>query len=204
MWLQGTRRRCRAHVQRPATTCTRVRRASTSGKDDSQTRTSVRLTRHPGGMPSPSAPLPARVTATVEDLTPEAVRAYRDALERAYRTPATIAKHLSAIRGLAAAVGAMPTCERSGRPASHAASRAPCRTRSWGAVNEAVTRGNVAAKRSPRRALERRNGLVTLIHAQRVLEPTGVRHAARVGYGQSSCSASSVGPSSIRALRCTG
>jgi site-specific recombinase XerD len=44
--------------------------------------------------------------AAVEDLTPEAVRAYRDALERAGRTPATIAKHLSAIRGLAAAVGA--------------------------------------------------------------------------------------------------
>ncbi len=44
--------------------------------------------------------------ATVEDLTPDAVRAYRDALEPADRTPATIAKHLSAIRGLAAAVGA--------------------------------------------------------------------------------------------------
>jgi integrase len=44
--------------------------------------------------------------ASVEDLTPEAVRAYRDALEHADRTPATIAKHLSAIRGLAAAVGA--------------------------------------------------------------------------------------------------
>jgi site-specific recombinase XerD len=44
--------------------------------------------------------------ATVENLTPEAVRAYRDALELADRTPATIAKHLSAIRGLAAAVGA--------------------------------------------------------------------------------------------------
>jgi site-specific recombinase XerD len=34
------------------------------------------------------------------------VRAYRDALEHADRTPATIAKHLSAIRGLAAAIGA--------------------------------------------------------------------------------------------------
>lgn len=44
--------------------------------------------------------------ATVEDLTPEAVRAYRDALEHADRTPATIAKHLSAIRSLAATVGA--------------------------------------------------------------------------------------------------
>jgi hypothetical protein len=31
--------------------------------------------------------------AAVEDLTPEAVRAYRDALELADRTPATIAKH---------------------------------------------------------------------------------------------------------------
>ncbi len=37
--------------------------------------------------------------ATVEDLTPEAVRGYRDALEHANRTPTTIAKHLSAIRG---------------------------------------------------------------------------------------------------------
>ncbi len=44
--------------------------------------------------------------ATVEDLTPEAVRACRDALEHADRTPATIAKYLSAIRGFAAAVGA--------------------------------------------------------------------------------------------------
>ena len=44
--------------------------------------------------------------AVVGDLTPEAVRAYRDALEHADRSPATIAKHLSAIRGLAAAVGA--------------------------------------------------------------------------------------------------
>ena len=44
--------------------------------------------------------------ATVAELTPEAVRAYRDALELADRTPATVAKHLSAIRGLAAAVGA--------------------------------------------------------------------------------------------------
>ena len=44
--------------------------------------------------------------ATAQDLTPEALRAYRDALEHADRSPATIAKHLSAIRGLAAAVGA--------------------------------------------------------------------------------------------------
>jgi len=34
------------------------------------------------------------------------VRAYRDALERAGRSPATVAKHLSALRGLASAVGA--------------------------------------------------------------------------------------------------
>jgi site-specific recombinase XerD len=44
--------------------------------------------------------------ATAEDLTPEAVRAYRDALERSGRSPATVAKHLSALRGLADAVGA--------------------------------------------------------------------------------------------------
>jgi integrase/recombinase XerC len=40
------------------------------------------------------------------DLTPEAVRAYRDALEHAGRSPATVAKHLSALRGLADAIGA--------------------------------------------------------------------------------------------------
>jgi site-specific recombinase XerD len=43
--------------------------------------------------------------AAPEDLTPEAVRAYRDALERAGRSPATVAKHLSALRGLAEALG---------------------------------------------------------------------------------------------------
>jgi site-specific recombinase XerD len=43
--------------------------------------------------------------ATREDLTPEAVRAYRDALERAGRSSATVAKHLSALRGLADALG---------------------------------------------------------------------------------------------------
>jgi site-specific recombinase XerD len=43
--------------------------------------------------------------ATPADLTPEAVRAYRDALERAGRAPATVAKHLSALRGLAEALG---------------------------------------------------------------------------------------------------
>jgi site-specific recombinase XerD len=39
-------------------------------------------------------------------VTPEAVRAYRDALEHAGRSPATVAKHLSALRGLADALGA--------------------------------------------------------------------------------------------------
>ena len=43
--------------------------------------------------------------ATPADLTPEAVRAYRDALERTGRAPATVAKHLSALRGLADALG---------------------------------------------------------------------------------------------------
>ena len=43
--------------------------------------------------------------ATAEDLTAEAVRAYRDALEHAGRSPATVAKHLSALRGLAEALG---------------------------------------------------------------------------------------------------
>jgi site-specific recombinase XerD len=43
--------------------------------------------------------------ATPDDLTAEAVRAYRDQLERAGRSPATVAKHLSALRGLADALG---------------------------------------------------------------------------------------------------
>jgi site-specific recombinase XerD len=46
-----------------------------------------------------------RPDATPADLTPGAVRAYRDALERAGRSPATVAKHLSALRGLAEALG---------------------------------------------------------------------------------------------------
>lgn len=44
--------------------------------------------------------------ATAVDVTPQAVRAWRDALEAQGRSPATIAKHLSALRKLAAAVGA--------------------------------------------------------------------------------------------------
>jgi site-specific recombinase XerC len=43
-----------------------------------------------------------------EDLTPERVRSYRDQLERAGRTPATVAKHLSALRQLAQALDADP------------------------------------------------------------------------------------------------
>jgi len=43
--------------------------------------------------------------AAPDDVTAEAVRAYRDALERAGRSPATVAKHLSALRGLAEALG---------------------------------------------------------------------------------------------------
>src|SRR3954454_2949634 len=39
--------------------------------------------------------------ARLEDLTAEAVRAYRDQLEHSGRSPATVAKHLSALRGLA-------------------------------------------------------------------------------------------------------
>jgi site-specific recombinase XerD len=37
--------------------------------------------------------------ATSADLTPETVRAHRDALERGGRSPATVAKQLSALRG---------------------------------------------------------------------------------------------------------
>jgi len=40
-----------------------------------------------------------------EALTPEAVRGYRDQLERHGRSPATIAKHLSALRTLASELG---------------------------------------------------------------------------------------------------
>jgi len=43
--------------------------------------------------------------ATPDDVIAEIVRAYRDALERAGRSPATVAKHLSALRGLAEALG---------------------------------------------------------------------------------------------------
>lgn len=52
--------------------------------------------------------------ATAADVTPEkAVRAYRDALEHAGRSPATVAKHPSALRGLADALGAGdPTLRR--------------------------------------------------------------------------------------------
>jgi site-specific recombinase XerD len=46
--------------------------------------------------------------ATAEDVTPEAVRAYREALERCGRSPATVAKHLSALRGVADTLGADP------------------------------------------------------------------------------------------------
>ena len=38
-------------------------------------------------------------------LTPETVRAYRDLSERQGRSPATVAKHLSALRTLAAELG---------------------------------------------------------------------------------------------------
>lgn len=43
--------------------------------------------------------------ADADAFTSERVRAYRDELERAGRSPATIAKHLSALRTLAAALG---------------------------------------------------------------------------------------------------
>ena len=43
--------------------------------------------------------------AIPEGLTPEAVRRHRDLLEQAGRSPATVAKHLSALRGLAEALG---------------------------------------------------------------------------------------------------
>jgi hypothetical protein len=43
--------------------------------------------------------------ARPEALTPQSVRAYRDLLERYGRSPATIAKHLSALRTLASELG---------------------------------------------------------------------------------------------------
>jgi len=54
---------------------------------------------------------------TPADVTPEAVRAYRDALERAGRSPATVAKHLSALRGLADALGVADPALRTVRSA---------------------------------------------------------------------------------------
>ena len=73
---------------------------------------------------SPRNPISERYTA--QDLTPEALRAYRDALEHADRSPATIAKHLSAIRGLAAAVGDLtPQAVRAYRDALEHADRSP-------------------------------------------------------------------------------
>jgi integrase len=50
-------------------------------------------------------------------VTPESVRTYRDALERAGRSPATVAKHLSALRRLADALGAGDPALRSVRSA---------------------------------------------------------------------------------------
>lgn len=44
--------------------------------------------------------------ATVMDVTAERVRAYRHLLEGAGRSPATVAKHIAALRCLAAAIGA--------------------------------------------------------------------------------------------------
>ncbi|MGI8557864.1 MAG: site-specific integrase [Solirubrobacteraceae bacterium] len=46
--------------------------------------------------------------ATAANVTAEAVRAYRDQLEQAGCLPATVAKHLSALRGLAEALGVGP------------------------------------------------------------------------------------------------
>jgi len=45
--------------------------------------------------------------ATAADVTPQAVRAWRDRLELEGRSPSTIAKHLSALRKLAGTIGAL-------------------------------------------------------------------------------------------------
>ena len=50
--------------------------------------------------------------ARLEDLTAEAVRRYRDELERSARSRATIARQLSALRGLADELGADPAVQR--------------------------------------------------------------------------------------------
>jgi integrase len=52
---------------------------------------------------------------TSEDMTAEAVRAYRDQLERAGRSPATVAKHLSALRAEALGADAQLRTVRSAR-----------------------------------------------------------------------------------------
>jgi len=64
-----------------------------------------------------------RPDVIAEDLTPAAVRAYRDALEHAVRSPAAVAKHLSALRGFADAIDAVATI-KTVRPARVAHARA--------------------------------------------------------------------------------
>jgi hypothetical protein len=64
------------------------------------------------GAPTPpcAGRLPRSWARTLDprNLTPETVRAYCDQLERGGRTPATVAKHLSALRQLAQALDADP------------------------------------------------------------------------------------------------
>jgi site-specific recombinase XerD len=66
-----------------------------------------------------------------EALTPESVRAYRDQLERDGRSPATIAKHLSALRTLASELGVEGV-----RAVAHRRRRAPTRERRAAATRD--------------------------------------------------------------------
>ena len=63
--------------------------------------------------------------ATAGAMTAESVRAYRDALEQAGRTPATVAKHSPRCEGSRRPWVPTRTCARSGPPAWLAASPAP-------------------------------------------------------------------------------
>ena len=85
------------------------------------------------------------------DLTPEAVRAYRDALVRARRSPATVAKHLSALRGLADAVGVETQQLRSVRSARVGRGEPRALTHDEWARLSGCALGSTRSLRAPRR-----------------------------------------------------
>jgi hypothetical protein len=85
-----------------------TRAVSPAGRRRSR-RASARRRRGAPTRPSTAPSPPSSVhRPRPEELTPAAVRAYRDHLEQAGRSPAAVAKHLSALRALADALGADP------------------------------------------------------------------------------------------------